>query len=357
MELAKIKLITTIFLLLTGLSLMADAATMVENRALTSDKVAAIKSFWQEVSEARFISQDQITIAYVTNFKRHNKPYIVIIPGRSESYLKYQELAYDLDLAGYDSVIIDHRGQGLSQRLVENQWQGYVEKFDDYAKDINQLLNKELPRLHPKKLHKQLILAHSMGGAIALRYLQHYQNNVQSVALSSPMIAISSGGIPNWLAQTIVKSGTKLNHWLSDNPWYFFGQNDSNITPFAENKLMHSKIRYQRFQELYQQRPELQLGGVTFNWLAQALKANVDIFHNVSSITAPVLLMQASEEHIVDNSAQDDFCQQLNQAHPKSCPGGKPKQILGAYHELFFEIDEHRNTAINAALNWFEKKH
>ena len=349
-------LITSIFLTSIGISLMASSAKAVEHRVLTSEKEAAIASFWQEVNEATFFTEDKVTIAYVANFKRSNAPYIVIIPGRSESYLKYQELAYDLDVAGYDSVIIDHRGQGLSQRLVANHYKGYVGKFDDYAKDINQLLNDELPNLYPNKQHTQFMLAHSMGGAIALRYLQNYPNNVKSLVLSSPMIAISSGGIPNGLAKAIVKSGAKINQWLSDTPWYFFGQSDSNISSFEDNKLMHSKVRYQRFQHLYQQRPELKLGGVTFNWLDQALKANTDIFNDLSKITQPVLLMQASDEHIVDNSAQDDFCQQLHQVNSKSCIKGKTEQINGAYHELLFEIDKHRNKALDAALTWFAKQ-
>ena len=334
---------------------MADSATVTESRALTPEKVTAINMFWQNVNEKSFTSDDNITLAYVTNFKRENKPYVVIVSGRSEGYLKYQELAYDLDVAGYDSVIIDHRGQGLSQRLTKNRLKGYVKSFDDYAQDLAQLLNRELPRLYPEKQHKQFLLAHSMGGAIALRYLQRYQNNVQAVVLSSPMIAISSGGIPNWLAESIVLSGSKLNSWLSNSPWYFLGQTDDNSSTFADNKLMHSKERYQRFQALYQQHSELKLGGVTFNWLAQALKANQDIFQQIEKISPPILMLQASEEDIVDNAAQNSFCQQLNIVKQDSCIDGKPQVIHGAYHELFFELDEYRNIALESTLNWFEK--
>ena len=91
---------------------------------LTPEKEIAIADFWKSVQHASFQTSNNISIAYATNFKRPEKPFIVIVPGRSESYLKYQELAFDLDIQGYDSVIIDHRGQGLSARLTPNRFQG-----------------------------------------------------------------------------------------------------------------------------------------------------------------------------------------------------------------------------------------
>ncbi len=335
---------------------MADAVSIVVERTLTPEKIIAIDAFWQNVNQTTFISTDKIKIAYVTNFKRAKKSYVVVIPGRSESYLKYQELAYDLDQQGYDSVIIDHRGQGLSQRLLANRFKGYVAKFDDYADDLHQLLSQVLPSLHPEKSHSPFMLAHSMGGAIALRYLQKHQNKVQSLVLSSPMIAISSGGTPSAIAEFIVNTGTKINQWLSNTPWYFLGQNDINKTPFADNKLMHSKTRFQRFRTLYEEQPELKLGGVTFHWLSQALATNKSIFNDLANITQPVLMIQASEEHIVDNAAQNSFCQQLYEINHTACIGGKPKVISGAYHELFFEIDEYRDIALDSVINWFSCK-
>jgi lysophospholipase len=329
----------------------------VSERALTAEKISAINNFWQSVSQKTFITADNLNIAYAVNFKASKKPYIVIVPGRTEGYLKYQELSYDLDQQGYNSVIIDHRGQGLSQRLLENSFKGYVAAFDDYAEDLHQLLSQILPDLYPQQSHQAYMLAHSMGGAIALRYLQKYQHNIQALVLSSPMISVSTGAAPNWLAKTLVAIGTRLNHWLSDTPWYFLGQKDFNITSFNDNELMHSKKRYQHFLSLYQNNPKLQLGGVTINWLAQALKASDNIFNDIGKITPPVLMMQASEECLVDNSAQNEFCQQLHNANPKACLNGKPKVISGAYHELFFELDEFRDVAIEAMLAWYEKPH
>ena len=345
------------FLLSLGISTMTNATSLVSERALTQEKVAAIDAFWQSVEQAAFKTKDNINIAYATNFKRPDTPYIVIVPGRSESYVKYQELVFDLDKQGFDSVVIDHRGQGLSTRLTKNRLQGYVEKFDDYAHDLQQLLEQVLPQKYPQHQQSAFMLAHSMGGAIALRYLQLYPHQIKALSLSSPMIAIASNGIPTWLAKFLVKTGRAINQCLSATPWYFLGQSDINQSTFEENRLMHSKLRFQRFRELYHQRPELKLGGVTFHWLQQALDNSDKLFIDLKKLSLPIQLMQAEEEYIVDNNAQNSFCRQLSTLKPDHYPENKPIIVAGAYHELFFELDQYRDIAINNAIAWFVQHH
>ena len=352
----KLKLFYAVVLLglLLGTPLMANDNNIESKRALTAPKELAIADFWKTVNHASFETEDSITIAYATNLKRPEKPFIVIVPGRSESYLKYQELAFDLDNLGYDSVIIDHRGQGLSARLTPNRLQGYIKKFDHYAQDLNQLLSVVLPEQYPQHNKQAYMLAHSMGGAIALRYLQLYPHNIKALTLSSPMIAISSGGTPKWLAKSLIKTGSTLNRWLSDNPWYFLGQNDINKSTFEENYLMHSAPRFERFQALYQAQPELKLGGVTFTWLEQAIINSDNLFKDINKLSLPIQMLQAGNELIVDNDAQLSFCQQLYKANKSACPEGKPVVIDGAYHELYFEVDQYRDIAIDKTIAWFE---
>jgi lysophospholipase len=118
---------------------------------------------------------------------------------------------------------------------------------------------------------------------------------------------------------------------------------------------MHSSLRFREFNLLYRQVPELQLGGVTVKWLSESLTALEKIFSNIDKIKTPTLVIQAGEDRIVSNEAQDDFCQQLHKLHPQSCPNGKPLVIEGAYHELFFESDSYRQQALTAAVKWLDK--
>tara|TARA_R110001592_G_scaffold1377_4_gene8256 strand:+ start:2028 stop:3215 length:1188 start_codon:yes stop_codon:yes gene_type:complete len=297
---------------------------------------------------------------------------LVISSGRSEGYLKYKELSFDLFNLGFNVFLIDHRGQGLSERALENSHKGYVENFQYYVDDLATFIDN-IVSSHctvDGNTHKPYLLAHSMGAAIAARYLQDYPDNIQAAVLSSPMLGFNSGGIPDVIAKSLIKSTAQINQWFDNTPWYFFGQTDyiqkndaqkndvhkdDAQNDFANNPLMHSALRFQQFSRLYHQNPEIQLGGVTVHWLNESIAALETIFTKLNKITTPTLVIQAGDDKIVNNDAQNDFCQQLHQLHPQSCPDGKPLVIKGAYHELFFESDIYRQQVLTAVVAWFEE--
>ena len=61
---------------------------------------------------------------------------LIIVNGRIESYLKYQDLANDFYQQGYSVYMYDHRGQGLSGRQLSNKHKGHVDSFSDYVDDL-----------------------------------------------------------------------------------------------------------------------------------------------------------------------------------------------------------------------------
>jgi lysophospholipase len=318
-----------------------------------------IKDFWQQGYFSSFIGIDKIRVNYATFILPQYQESIVLVTGRSESYLKYKELAFDLHQQGYNVFIIDHRGQGLSQRLLRDKQKGYVKNFDDYAHDLKQFIDEIVitscvDNSIEETLQKPHLLAHSMGGAIAVRMMQLYPNLVKSAVLTSPMIAVNNGNVPDWLAQTIIYTGDKLNSWFGNEANYFIGQTGFTHTPFVDNGLSQSSIRYQAFVDVYLHNKEIQLGGVTTHWLKEALIAKDNIFSNLHKLTAPILMMQSGSDTIVSNEAQNTFCQKLHQHNPTSCPDGIPFTINNAFHELLFEKDEYRTPAIKKALGWFK---
>jgi len=357
-----IRIITLSVLLILGLNNMTlaqiNANEFTKETELTSRLSTEISQFWQQGNFSSFSGVDQTRINYATFTSHEHQECIVLVTGRSESYLKYQELAFDLHQQGYNIFIIDHRGQGLSERLLADKQKGYVKNFDDYAHDLNQFIDGVVVKScvnDPTKstLAKPHLLAHSMGGAIAVRMMQLYPSTVKSAVLTSPMIAVNNGNIPNWLAKTIIYTGNKLETWFSDDASYFIGQKGFTITPFAENELSQSTVRYQHFVDVYQNNKEIQLGGVTTHWLKEAITANNNIFDNLHKLTAPILVMQSGGDTVVSNEAQNSFCQQLHQHRSVSCPQGKPFTVENAFHELMFEQDQYRTPAITKALDWF----
>jgi len=310
-----------------------------------------LSHFWQQGYFSSFQGVAQLRINYAQFITNASNPCLVISSGRKEGYFKYQQLVYQLAAQGYNIFLIDHRGQGISQRMLANHDKGYVRHFDDYATDLHKFIQTiVLPRCQTKPY----LLAHSMGAAIAVRYMQLNPQQIRAAVLASPMIAFNTGGIPFWLTKGLVYSLNKLNQWSGMSPWYFFGQGNYQPAPFADNHLTHDAERYQQLLNEYQQVPERQLGGVTVHWMQQALLTKQLIFAQIDKLDAPIQVIQAGDDHIVDNHVQDEFCQQLHQHNPASCPTGKPLVINHAWHELFMEQAQYRTPAINAALAWFK---
>jgi lysophospholipase len=315
-----------------------------------SDKLS---SFWQQGLFDSFCGIDGVNIHYAQFIQEQAAfPTIVVVPGRCESYLKYQELAFDLYHQGYNIFIIDHRGQGLSGRLLPDLNKGYVTKFQDYVDDLQYFIKNIVTQ---QCSDKPYLLAHSMGGAIAVRFMQDYPNAIKAAVISSPMLGFYSALVPKKIAKILITIKQRFNKLVSKTPWYFLGQKDYDPINFTANRLTHSTQRYRHFVNLYKNNKVIQLGGVTTHWLAECISAQKDIFTKMSQLKTPLLLLQAGSDNVVCQEAQNEFCQQLYALQPQSCPNGLPSRIDNAFHELFFEIDDYRNPAIAQSLAWFKK--
>ena len=270
-----------IIFLFVNCTLLADDFSFTQSGQLNAEFELQLKKVWETGKFSNFKGINKVTIEYASFQQKHADQCLIISPGRTEGYLKYQELILDLQQFNINLFIIDHRGQGLSSKVQKNQQKGYVKDFDYYADDLNQFVSEIVKKECINKPIK--ILAHSMGSAIALRMMQKYPNAIHSALLASPMIAINRGGVPIWLVKSIIYGGQTLNHWFCDQAWYFLGQGDYRPKSFKENPLTHSKIRFNRFIKLNMDQPKLQLGGVTFQWLAESLEANSEILENIKN--------------------------------------------------------------------------
>ncbi|PKI13006.1 alpha/beta fold hydrolase [Colwellia sp. 12G3] len=332
---------------------MSKYHSLNQEQNLKDKRTNEIALFWQQGLFDSFCGVDGVSIHYAQFInKKTTFPSIVVVPGRCESYLKYQELAFDLYHQGYNIFIIDHRGQGLSGRLLPDLFKGYVTKFQDYIDDLQSFVENIVTQQCPEKPY---LLAHSMGGAIATRFMQDYPNAIKAAVISSPMLGFYSALVPKCIAKILIAIKLRLNNLFSKTPWYFIGQKSFSPVNFTENKLTHSTLRYQHFVNLYKNNKTIQLGGVTTHWLAQSILAQKDIFTKLHQLKTPILLLQAGSDTVVCQQAQNDFCLQLHALQPQSCPHGRPSTIDNAYHELFFEVDGYRNRAISQSIAWFKQ--
>ena len=302
-----------------------------------------IAELWRTREEGFLKSFDKRSLYWMKlTSPEHNKA-ILVVNGRIECCSKYQELFYDLFQQGYDVYSYDHRGQGLSDRLIEDKQMGYVDEFDDYIKDLEQVVS----HFDLSSYAKRFMIGHSMGGNIVTRYLQTHDAAFDAVALSAPMLGVN---LP-WHLKPVATLLGQLLTAIYPKPTFAPGQEAYFPKPFEGNFLSQSDVRYHWFRGWYEQNPELKIGGASTRWVWQGLMACKQCYQMTRQIKVPLLVMQAGDDQIVSNQAQVQFMKKLAKTHTQCAF----KIIHEAKHELLFEKDEYRNQALDSTLTFFNQ--
>ncbi|WP_017443892.1 alpha/beta fold hydrolase [Gayadomonas joobiniege] len=304
-----------------------------------------IRPFWQSYAHEFVVQADpKVDLHCLEMHHPSPKMNLIILPGRVESYLKYQEVCFDFFHQGCNIFSIDHRGQGQSSRLLKDPEKGHIDSFDTYAADLELALDQcgfletNLPT------H---ILAHSMGGAIALNWLYLYRHNIDKLVLSAPMLGINAGLLPQRSALAVARTMHNLSNKICPESPYFPGQAGYNKTLFELNPLTHSRARYEFSQQILQ---DHKLGGVTAGWLYEALKI-IKLLPTISAeLTLDILLLQAEKDLIVSLSAQDRWFDKVSQKNQ----GVSKRVIADAKHEILMEKDSIRAPVIEEITHFFK---
>lgn len=279
---------------------------------------------------------NNITIHYCAMVQDIESPAMIMVNGRTESYLKYQSLINDFYQLGYSIYMLDHRGQGLSQRLLSNHHKGHVEEFAYYVDDLALFIDSVVK---PNEHSHHVLLGHSMGGTIATRYVQTKPHMIEKMILASPMHGILLPA-PQFIVEQLTLAATMTDKLLRREASYVMGGKAYENLAFEENELTQDETHYSNFRKIYEDNPQLQLGSPTYHWLLTSLEACQQCIKEANIINIPTLLLQAGAETIVDNAAQDAFVQQMPSALITKV------EVEGARHELFFEIENYRTQVI-----------
>ena len=327
--------------------------TWLAQRPADTDKAwelwsaTALTQFWQHTEVHLLNTADDVQVKYVSFI--HPEPsdrgWVVISPGRIESFLKYQEIFLELAAQGYSVVAIDHRGQGFSERTSHHPQHGHIAHFDEFVRDFADFMLALKPLIGDQPCQ---LLAHSMGAAIGCLYMANYPHPFCSAVLSAPMMGVQTKPWPEAIARALVRAGHWVNQrFAGDKPRYFIGMRDYAEVSFADNRLTHSPQRYQWFKAMYQQHPQIQLGGPTVQWLKQSFQAMAELPEASQRIRIPVLILQATDDAIVSPHPQAVFAELAG--HPQT----RLQRIAGSYHEVLMETDAIRQPAVQSAWAFF----
>ncbi|HLL29173.1 MAG TPA: alpha/beta hydrolase [Xanthobacteraceae bacterium] len=251
---------------------------------------------------------------------------VCLFSGRTEMIEKYFEVVNELRQRGLAVAALDWRGQGGSERMLDDPRKGHVRSFDDYQMDLEVFMREIVLPDCPAPIFG---LAHSMGGAILLEAIRLGRRWFDRLVLSSPMIELVG-----YAGRPMVRFIAKIGVLAGLDKSYIFGGGPAPISsrPFANNPLTTDPVRYERIAGL-EQLPGLGLGSPTFGWTNAAF----DVMQRLSdplyptALRQPLLIFAAGDDPIASTIATERFSVRLR--------AGAHLVIPGARHEILMERD------------------
>ena len=313
---------------------------LTTEKELTTVYKSKIEPHFARGIDGQFNGEKNVSIHYMLFRVVKEKGAIVVSNGRTEAIVKYKELIYDLNMNGYSVYLIDHRGQGFSGRMVKDKQMGYVDDFNNYVLDLHHFVVSKVKPLKSKHLY---LLGHSMGGAIAARYLESFDDGFDAAVLNSPMLE------PNLFTANSSGLLCELMKLEKDKEAYAPGQKsyDEEEILFDNNLLTHSAIRFKLVHQELSEHPKAKIGGPSIGWIQNACNASALAVENAGKIKMPLLIIRGSADQIVNPKAEDRFCNTIG----KQCHG---YEIKGAWHELLIEKDLYRSEAVSAIFTFLD---
>ena len=261
---------------------------------------------------------------------RQSRGTVVIATGRCEFIESYFETVNDLRARGFDTVVLDWRGQGQSDRQISRSRRGHVTSFDLFQRDLAALESQILRPFAPKPWFG---LGHSMGAAILLDQAHSGQSPFERLVLSAPMIDLPLRFRPTVEAYIAVAAWTGFGHLMVP------GGSENSVfnRPFEDNELTSDRNRHSRTSAVLKANPALTVGAPTIAWTHSAfrlMKRFRDPRFAMETLT-PVLIVAAGADRVVDTAATERFAARLKT--------GCCLTIAGARHEILKERDAIRS--------------
>jgi lysophospholipase len=265
---------------------------------------------------------------------------LIFQSGRADFIEKYLEACDRWHLRGWDIEGFDWRGQGGSRRFAEGLQPDDRLSFDPLIEDLVDYVTDWRARTPGP----HVMVAHSMGGHVALRACAEKGMTLDALVLVAPMLALNTGFIPMPVARALI-GGARLAGLGARAAW-----RDDLSDPRRQLRLTASRERYEDSQWWKRATPGLGLGTPTWNWLAAAMAGGQRLRRRgeLKGVTTPVLLLAAGYDKLVRDSTIEEAAWRL--------PNGEFLLLPDARHEILRETDENRLPALAAIDDFLDRR-
>jgi lysophospholipase len=268
----------------------------------------------------------------------------ILVGGFGEFIEKQFETVRDLAARGIAVWCLDWRGQGGStrpRRLPSRpRARNFARDADDLAGFAAAKLAGNLPRL---------LVAHSMGGAIALLCLKRHPQLFAAAILSSPMIGLRTGKVPPSILRMITRPARAAGLGFCFIPGAHKWRPDPPPSP-ERSRISADAERCRLRHAWFSHNPELRHDEATYGWLDSALALITQLSKPefLAAINTPILLGRPGREVVVSRKAQRRAARLL--------PNCTLVELLESKHDPFLERDAIRNYWLSC-LDRFVARH
>jgi lysophospholipase len=229
---------------------------------------------------------------------------LLVVHGLSEHGDRYDHVARYFARRGWRVVVPDARGHGQSGGTAT-----HVRRFRWYCEDLNAVL--DAAGAEPERT---AVIAHSMGGLIAVRHTQRFPGRTAALVLMSPLLRV----------RVRVPAGL-----------FVLGRVLSFVAPRARFRSRIDPSLTTRNSEALARRltDPLIHRSVTAGWFFAMRRALRNAWREAPQMRVPLLLVQAGHDRIVDPDASREWLE----------TAGSPDRTFEClpehYHELLNEPD------------------
>ena len=252
---------------------------------------------------------------------------IFLQQGHNEFIEKYYETIQEFIDRGYSVICFDWRGQGMSERMIDDINKSFITDFKKHDKDLEKILEEIIEPFFPKPI---IGIGHSMGGCLMLSAFHNHPTKFGYGILSAPMLGFKN--------ESFLRTASSIMNFLKKDTDYLIGSkpNMGIETPFAENDLTTDKDRYKRTQMLVRKMPSVRLWGVT-NSFAKAVNKRFKLIRTkkwAEKIKIKILIINNINDKVVCSNKINEMQKRLENS--------QIIEFKETQHEIFMEKDEFR---------------
>jgi len=240
---------------------------------------------------------------------------IVLIHGLADHSGRYSETAEYFTRQGWAVYACDLRGHGLSSD-GHKPGRVHVDEFSDYERDVDAI--HRLARENNPDL-PCVILGHSMGGLISLRYAIHHPELLDGAVISSPALGPHPDARLPVLLEWLVRVVSRLKPRMifpSDLDTSAVSSDPAVVKAYIDDPLVSEKV--------------------SARWYTSITKAMTDIQDKAADLAIPVLLMQSGADTLVDPKTTRRWAANASAEYIEFV------EWDGLYHEMFNEPQKDR---------------